>query len=1280
MPAPSAPSPVPSPTPSLIDQLLDAMRFRCIGPPRGGRVVAVAGDPVEPAVFYFGAVAGGIWKTEDAGAIWENVSDGYLKTSSVGALAVSDSDPNVIYAGMGESTIRADVSHGDGVYKSTDRGRSWVHLGLADTRHVSEIRIHPRDPDRVYVAALGHAFGPNPERGVYRSTDGGAGWERVLYLDECAGRTSPSRCDGTGAADLALDARNPTILYASLWRVHRNFWELASGGPGSGLWRSTDSGTTWTEITPNLGLPASTVLGKIGVAASPARSGRVWALVESDTAPGLYRSDDFGETWTLASDRQELRYRPWYYMHVFADPQDEDTVYVNNLRMWKSTDAGAHFTPVPTPHGDNHDLWIDPRDNRRMIQGNDGGANVSFNAGASWSSVYNQLTAQLYTVDTDGRAPHYLVYGTQQDNSSIGVPSSANDGAITWADCRVAGTGESGYVAVDPRDPDVVYVGAVGSSPGGGGALQRYDHRTGQIRLVNVWPEHHGGIGPGELKYRFGWTFPIRFSPHDPNVLYTGGNRVFRSTDEGQSWEPISPDLTRAAADKLGPSGGPITLDTSGAEHYCTLYALAESPHEPGVLWAGSDDGLVHLSRDGGRNWRNVTPPDLPEWSFVRTVEPSPHAPGTLYLAATRYKLDDPAPYLYRTADYGGSWQAITGSGDLAIPADDFTRVIRADPHCPGVLYAGTETGLHVSLDDGATWRRWRSNFPVTPIYDLKIEGADLVVATHGRSFWILDDLTPLHQAAAGAGDGPGSDSDAGANADPGSDSNIGSGTGPDSGSSLGLAADHDPGSAFDAGAAPGSGSAPASGSAQIRLYAPRRTWRLLPDVMGFITGNDGKDYSIGLGKAATYVASRNDAGQVERRFLDAGEAAPIGAIVYYYLPEGLAADAQAAGKAAEPGSADSGAPAATPGAPATSAISESTASAGGAADAQAAGKAAGPGSADSIAPATAPAAPRVPATSESTASAGGAANAQAAGKATGPGSADSGTPATAPAAPVASGAPTASESTASAGGPAASFSLAFLDAEGGLIREFRPKPAGYDTLSDEDKALDPGPWMPVRAGVNRFVWNLRYPGATRLRGNKTGEEAERGPLVLPGTFQVRLTVGGHTLTESFEVVNDPRSPASLEDLRVQLDCLLAIRDRISAAYTGVRRIRETAGEVERWCARLSRRGGHEAALEAGKTLCEALAAVESTLVLPGKQTDTFGLNRRVRLNAALASVISIVDSADARPTVQARALAEEYMARIDDELERLDALLDHDLGAFNDLVSEAGLPPVDTP
>ena len=1078
---------------SATDGLLDAMRFRCIGPPRGGRVVAVAGDPSEFARFYFGAVAGGVWKSEDAGVTWVNVSDGCFRTSSVGALAVSDSDPNVIYAGMGESTIRSDVSHGDGVYRSGDGGRSWVSAGLSGTRHISEIRIHPRDPDRVYVAALGHPFGPHPERGVYRSEDGGARWERVLYLDE-----------RSGAADLALDPRNPELLYATLWEARRNFWELSSGGPGSGLWRSTDAGRTWTDLRSRLPLPDSATLGKIGVAASPARAGRVWALIESDHAPGLYRSEDFGETWTLASDRQDLRYRPWYYMHVFADPQDEDRVYVNNLRMWRSTDAGAHFLPIATPHGDNHDLWIDPRNTRRMIQGNDGGANVSFNAGASWSSTFNQLTAQLYTVDTDGRAPHYFVYGTQQDNSSVGVPSSTNDGAITWSDCRIAGTGESGCVAVHPADPEVVYVGAVGSSPGGGGALQRYDHRSGQVRLVNVWPEHHGGRGPGELRYRFGWTFPIRFSPHDPGVLYAGGNRVFRSRDEGQSWEPISPDLTRAATGKLGPSGGPITLDTSGAEHYGTLHALAESPREPGVLWAGSDDGLVHLSRDGGATWREVTPAALPEWAFVRSVEPTPHDPGALYLAATRYKLDDPAPYLFKTADYGESWRAITGSGDLAIPEDDFVRVVRADPARPGLLYVGTETGLYVSLDDGGTWRRWRSNFPVTPVYDLKVEGSDLVIATHGRSFWILDDLTPLHQEAAGGASGSGSVPAAGASAD---------------------------------------------ARAPVRLFTPRRAWRLLPGVMDFLSGVEGKDYVIGLGKAATYVATRTPAGQVERRFLDAGEAAAPGAIVYYRLPGDLADDATA--------------------------------------------------------------------------------------------------------------------------------SLAFLDAEGALIREFRPKPAGHDGLGEEERALDPGPWMPARAGVNRFTWDLRYPGAMRLRGNRTGTEAERGPLVLPGTYRVRLRAGGRTLGASFEVVNDPRSPASLDDLREQLRCLLAIRDKISALYAGVRRIREAGDEIARWCARLARRGGHDAAIRAGRALMEGLAALESELILPGEHHDRVGLHHRVRLNAALASVIGVVDSADAPPTESARALAGEYMAAVDARLERLGGLLDRDLAVFNRLVSEADLPPV---
>ena len=830
-----------------------------------------------------------------------------------------------------------------------------------------------------------------------------------------------------------------------------------------------------------------------------------------------------------------------------------------------------------------------------MIQGNDGGANVSFNAGSSWSSIHNQLTAQLYTVDTDGRRPHYFVYGTQQDNSSIGVPSGTNDGAIAWSDCRIAGTGESGYVAVHPGDPDVVYVGAIGSSPGGGGALQRYDHRTGQVRLVNVWPEAHGGIGPGELRYRFGWTFPIRFSPHDPDVLYACGNRVFRSTDEGQTWEPISPDLTRAAPDKLGPSGGPITRDTSGAEHYCTLYTFAESLLEPGVLWAGSDDGLVHLSRDGGKSWSDVTPPDLPTWAFIRTVEPSPHDAGTLYLAATRYKLDDPSPYLYRTADYGESWQSITGSdGDQAIPGDDFVRVIRADPGCPGVLYVGTETGLYASLDDGAAWRRWRSNLPVTPVYDLEVEGTDLVIATHGRSFWILDDLTPLRQFAALRASG-----------------GRGVSYSPENGFRWSLRAHHhdievgvDDTRPDDFGL----------------LSPPRSAWRLLPGVMDFITAKEGKDYSVGLGKPATFVAARDDSGQVERSFLDAGESAPAGAIVYYYLPEFVPADRTASD----------------------------------------------------------PASVRCRLAEERYREKYGV------------------DPAREPTSAAAVAAVAAEDGI--------SASLAFLDERGNVIREFRPKPAGYDKLSDEDKALDPGPWMPVRAGVNRYVWDLRYPGAKRLRGNKTGEEADRGPLVLPGTYRVRLQCGCQEPVSrpsrgrsrpadvkrcpfakrtddgaGFEVVNDSRSPATLEELREQLRLLLDIRDNISAAYDCVQRIRETTGEVERWCARLSRREGHEAALEVGNALREQLAEIESDLILPGEHTDTVGLHHRVRLGAALASVISIVDSADARPTAQARALAEEYMARIDDVLDRGRYVLTHVLGAFNDLVSEAGLPPIDS-
>jgi photosystem II stability/assembly factor-like uncharacterized protein len=713
------------------------LKWRCIGPFRGGRVVAVAGTTHEPNTFYFGAVAGGVWKTVDAGAYWRPVSDGFFTTSSVGALAVAPSDPNVIYAGTGETTIRIDVSHGDGVYRSSDAGRTWTNVGLRDTRHIGKIRVHPDNPDVVWVAALGHAFGPNEERGVFKSEDGGATWRKVLFVSEKA-----------GAVDLTLDETNPRLLYAAIWEAHRSFWMISSGGPQSGVWRSVDGGETWENLTQRPNFPAGT-LGKIGVAASPARAGRVWALLEHATEGGLYRSDDYGDRWEKVSGEHRLISRAWYYMHLTADPLDADTVYVNNLSFWKSSDGGKTFAEIPTPHGDNHDLWIDPRDNRRMIQGNDGGANVSLNGGYSWSTIFNQPTAQFYHLAADSRDPYYL-YGTQQDNSSVAVPSRTNHPGITWADCYVAGTGESGYIAVRPDNPDVVYVGAIGSSPGGGNALQRFDRQVDQIRLITTWPEPMSGYGAGEHRQRFAWTYPIVVSPHDPNTIYVAGNQVYRSRDEGQSWEAISPDLTRAEPSTLGPTGGPVSRDSVGAEVYATVFAFAESPHQAGLFWAGTDDGRLHLSRDSGATWQEITPPDLPEWTLISTIEPSPFDADTAYVAATRYKLDDYRPYLYVTRDAGEHWFRI----DAGIPEDDFTRVIRADPVQRGLLYAGTETGIFVSFDDGATWRRLQSNLPVAPIHDILVKGSDLVAGTHGRSIWILDDLSPLRALAAGVPDG----------------------------------------------------------------------------------------------------------------------------------------------------------------------------------------------------------------------------------------------------------------------------------------------------------------------------------------------------------------------------------------------------------------------------------------------------------------------------------------------------------------------------------------------
>jgi photosystem II stability/assembly factor-like uncharacterized protein len=792
--------------------LSGALEWRCSGPHRGGRVVAVAGDPNDPRTFYFGACAGGVWKTVDGGTYWENVSDGFLNTAAIGALAVSPSDPNVIYAGTGESTIRGNVSHGDGVYRSNDGGKTWHNVGLRDTRHISKIRVDPHNPDLVYVAALGHAWGPNPERGVFRSKDGGKTWEQVLH-----------RSDRAGAIDLAMDPSNPRILFATIWEAQRYPYKLVSGGPESGIFRSTDGGDTWTEITRNPGLPKG-VLGKIGIVASPAKSGRVWAIIEAEDG-AVFRSDDGGDTWRRLCENGDLRRRAWYYMHIFADPKDADTVWVLNLQFWKSTDGGVTFTAMPSAHGDEHDLWIDSNNPQRMIKGDDGGACVTYNGGGSWSTIYNQPTAQFYHVTTDNRFP-YRVYGSQQDNSAISVPSMSPLGVIGETEWFVPGGGESGYIAVKPDDPNIMYGGAIGSGPFNG-LLTKYDHSLMQQWNVTVWPEDLSmGEGVEALKYRFQWTFPISFSPHDPNVLYCAGNRVFKTTDGGWHWDVISPDLTRADPATLGPSGGPITRDNTGAEAYATIFALVESQHEQGTFWAGSDDGLVHISRDGGTTWEEITPPDLKspegEWALISIIEQSPHDAATAYLAATRYKSHDNRPYLFVTNDYGKTWRKITSG----IPDDEFTRVIREDPERKGLLYAGTETGVYYSFDAGVTWHRLTGNLPVVPIHDLMVKGDDLLAATHGRAFWVLDDLGPLREAAEG----------------------------------------------IDSG--------------KPHLFAPPVTTQV-QIYPGW--GNPPNEY-VNYGHAGPVVVGYKTVqkldGTVEKRYLDAGANPPEGVVVSYYLPE----------------------------------------------------------------------------------------------------------------------------------------------------------------------------------------------------------------------------------------------------------------------------------------------------------------------------------------------------------------------------------------------------------
>jgi photosystem II stability/assembly factor-like uncharacterized protein len=707
-----------APLAQMDTSLFAGLRWRSIGPNRGGRSQTAEGSASRPLEYYFGATGGGIWKTTDGGLTWRPVSDKQIKSSSVGAIAIAPSNPDVVYAGMGETELRGNIIQGDGVYRTTDAGKTWTSLGLEKTQTVARIRVHPTNPDLVYVAALGNPYGANAERGVFRSKDGGKNWERVLFRD-----------DKTGAVDLVMDPKNPDILYAGLWEVFRTPHSLSSGGPGSGLFKTTDGGTTWTELTKNPGLPKP-LWGKVGIAVSGADSNRLWAIVEAKDG-GIFMSDDAGASWKLANDDRRIRQRAFYYSRIYGDPAAKDTFYVLNTSTYRSTDAGKSLRPLRDPHGDNHDLWIAPNDPKRMINTNDGGANVSVNAGETWTSQQFP-TAQLYGVYTTSHVP-YHVCGAQQDNSTVCVPSSGSGDEM-----YAVGGGESGYIAPDPLDTDVFYAGSYG------GLLTRINRRTGEQRAINVWPDNPMGHNSGDMPQRFQWTYPIVISPTDPKTIYVTSQHVWKSTNEGQSWQQISPDLSRHDPSTMGDSGGPITLDQTGVETYAVVFALAPSPLDGKVIWAGSDDGLVHVTRDGGQSWTKITPPDLPEFARISLIEASPHDAATAYVAANRYQRSDRAPYVYRTHDYGKTWTKIVNG----VRADDFARSIEEDPKRKGLLFLGTETGIYVTFDEGNTWQPFSLDLPVTPVHGIVVKDNDLVIATHGRSFYVMDNINVLRQIA----------------------------------------------------------------------------------------------------------------------------------------------------------------------------------------------------------------------------------------------------------------------------------------------------------------------------------------------------------------------------------------------------------------------------------------------------------------------------------------------------------------------------------------------------
>jgi photosystem II stability/assembly factor-like uncharacterized protein len=1028
---------------------LKALKWRLIGPFRGGRVAAVTGVESQPSVYYFGGAAGGVWKTVNSGSSWECLSDGQpFGTASIGDIAVSESDPNTVYVGTGEYDIRGNVSVGDGMYKSTDAGKTWKHIGLENTRQIARVRVNPRNPDLVYVAALGHVWAPNDDRGIYRSKDGGKTWEKIF-----------SKGAKSGASELVFDPTNANILYAGFWEAYRKPWDLESGGPGSGIFKSTDGGDTWAELTKNPGLPKG-VIGNIGLTVSAANPDRVWALIEADDG-GVFRSDDAGKTWKKMNDQRKLRQRAWYYGRIFADPKDPEKVYATNVGFFRSDDGGKTWNPIPTPHGDNHDLWISETDPQRMIEGNDGGATVTANGGKNWSSEGNQPTAQFYRVALDDDFP-YHAYGAQQDNTTVKIATRGPSGSIGERDWYPVGGGESGWIAPLPKNSNVVFAGSYD------GLLTRYDHADGQTRDITIWPDNEMGWAPDKLKYRFQWTFPLLFSLHDPNLMYAGGNVLFSSTDQGQSWKPISGDLTRNDKSKQVSSGGPITKDNTSVEYYDTIFTVEESPLQKGLLWAGSDDGMVHLTRDGGEHWEDVTPKNAPEWIQINSMEASPFDPGTAYIAATMYKFDDDRPYLYKTTDYGKSWQQITNG----IPPGAFTRCIREDPNKKNLLYAGTETGIYVSFDAGSKWQSMQLNLPVTQIADLAIQKREheLVAATHGRAFWIFDDTNVLAQLSDGL-----------ANED-------------------------------------------------LHLFQPKHTYR----------GAFGRGFG--------------------REESDSGANPASGAVIYYWLKSK----------------------------------------------------------------------------------------------------------------------------------PTTDVTLEFLDESGKLVKKISSKPekkesaAGASPAAEEEEE-EPrrggrNVLAPAEQGLNRFEWDLRYPDATKFPGMILWSGGVRGPEVVPGTYQVRLTANGKTQTEKFEVRKDPRIATTPEQFAAQLELSLQMRDKLSRTNGAVVQIRQVRQQIDQLVARLESEAQTDktrSVLSQAKTLSAEMTGIEEALYQTKSRASEDPLNFPVRLNNKLAALLSDLDSSDAQPTSAQQQVYEDLATEINAQLKAWDQMMDVKIPTFNKEVKDADVPAV---